>query len=73
MTVCHDIYQDILVHTSIYMFSLVHGQKCDLFTFYCRASAGLDDTCMEGNCIDVQSSEIYGAARKLGVKVHDWV
>jgi hypothetical protein len=28
---------------------------------------------MKGNWIDVQSSEIYGAARKLGVKVHDWV
>ena len=36
VTVCHDIYQDIPVYTSIYRFSLMHGQKCDLFTFYCR-------------------------------------
>ena len=69
MTVCHDIYQDILVHTSIYRFSLVMVRNviCSLFT------AGLDDTCMEGNCIDVQSSEIYGAVRNLGVIVRDWV
>jgi hypothetical protein len=46
---------------------MVRNVICSLFT------AGLDETCMEGNCIDVQSSEIYGAARKLGVKVHDWV
>jgi hypothetical protein len=37
------------------------------------AGLGFDEMCMEGNCNDVQSSEIYGTGPKLGVKVHDCV